>query len=48
VIENSCYIAMELLEGGTLKDYIAQCKKLDPVQALLILKCILQGYKILK
>jgi serine/threonine protein kinase len=48
VINNNCYIAMELLEGGTLKDYIAQCKKLDPAQALLILRSILQGYRILK
>jgi serine/threonine protein kinase len=28
VVDNHCYIAMELLQGGTLKDFIAQAKKL--------------------
>lgn len=48
MIDNHCYIAMELLEGGTLKDFIAQAKKLDPAQAIHILQKLLDAYQILK
>ena len=48
VAENHCHIAMELLEGGTLKDYLSQCKKIDEDKSILILGRILEGYRILK
>ena len=43
-----CYIVMELLQGGTLKDYISRKKKLNEEEALRILHHLLAGYKILK
>lgn len=39
---------MELLEGGTLKDYITESKKLDAQKSLYILHKLLEGYKIIK
>lgn len=48
VCEGNCYIATELLSGGTLKDYISECKKVEPLTALFILRKMLEGYKILK
>jgi serine/threonine protein kinase len=48
VIDGYCYIAMELLEGGTLKSYIAERKKLEESKAFFILGRILDGYRILK
>ena len=43
-----CYIVMELLQGGTLKDYISRRKKLSEEEAVRILHHLLIGYRILK
>lgn len=48
VADNHCHIAMELLSGGTLKDYLGKFKRLEEERATHIIKNILEGYKILK
>ena len=48
VIDEHCYIAMELLGGDTLKSYLSKIKKLDEEKAFFILERILEGYRILK
>lgn len=48
MVDDHCYIAMELLEGGTLKDFIVGSKFIREDKALQILHNLLKGYKILK
>ena len=45
MVDQQCFIGMELLEGGTLKDYLSQVKKLDEKTAYTILEQILDGYR---
>ena len=48
MLDDHCYIAMELLEGGTLKDYISNSKTIEEDKALQILYHLVKGYAILK
>lgn len=48
VADQQCFIGMEMLEGGTLRDYLSQVKKLDERTAFAILEQILEGYRAIK
>jgi len=41
--ENSIYMVMELLEGGSLLEYLRQRGKIYESQTKKILKCLLRG-----
>lgn len=48
VIDQQCFVIMELLEGGTLRDYITQVGKVEEKIAIRILKQILEAYRVIR